>query len=84
MNPEIFLQAIFKNLVLAKNKYPDKYAWPDADILEVFRRLAESVRNGTYDRHVHAIKWACRDCKIAYTREAINEIFKNEPKESAG
>lgn len=75
---DLFLSALMKNLILAKNKFPDLYQWPDADLLEVFRRLAESMREGTYSRHAHAIKWTCKELNIPCTRESIDQVFKNE------
>ena len=75
---DAFLSALMKNLILAKNKYPDLYTWPESDVLEVFRRLAESMREGTYSRHTHAVKWTCKELGIPCTRNAIDDVFKNE------
>ncbi len=76
---EIFLQSLMKNLIVAKNKFPDVYTWPESDVLEVFRRFVESLENGTYSRHVHAIKWTIKELKMKDDRETINLIF-NETK----
>lgn len=72
---DAFLSVLMKNLIEAKNKYPDQYNWQHADILDVFRRFAESMREGTYTRHCHAIKWTCKELGIPNTRQAIDKIF---------
>ncbi len=77
---EAFLSAYMKNLIIAKNKFPDRYAWTHSDVLEVFRRMAESFRQGTYDRHCHAVKLTCKELGIACTRQAIDSIFSNSNK----
>jgi hypothetical protein len=78
VTPDEFLGALMGNLIKAKNKFPDQYVWPDADVLEVFRRFADSLRSGTYSRHCHAIKWTCRDLKIKNDRASIDAVFANE------
>lgn len=76
--PDNFLSVYFANLIKAKNKHPDLYQWSEVDVLDVFRRMSESLRNGTYDRHGHAVKWTCKDLGIAHTRTAIDKIFKTK------
>jgi hypothetical protein len=73
---EKFLGLYMKNLILAKNKFPAQYQWPESDILEVFRRMVESFKAGTYSRHGHAVKWTCKEMGIPNTREAIDQIFR--------
>lgn len=67
-----------KNLIVAKNKFPDLYEWPQTDILSVFRRFVESLESDTYSRHCHAVKWTCRELGIKNDRKTINNIFKGE------
>ncbi len=72
---DLFLETFMKNLVLAKNKYPEIYTWAELNILEVFRGYVETLENGTFTKHVHAIKWTCRELKIENDRETIQKIF---------
>lgn len=75
--PDNFLALYMKNLIKAKNKYPEMYNWNDGvDVLEVFRRMSDAFKRGTYDRHSHAIKWTCKEIGIPHTRDAITKIFK--------
>lgn len=77
---DAFLSAYMKNLIIAKNKFPKLYEWKESDVLEVFRRMASSFRQGLYSRHCHAVRMTCKELGIKNTREAIDAIFqpKNE------
>lgn len=79
-NAETFLSLYFANLAKAKAKYPEQNNWLEKDILEVFRAMSESLRNGTYDRFHYALKQTCKDIGIKNSREEIDNIFKNEGK----
>jgi hypothetical protein len=75
---QAFYEALMRNLIKAKLKYPKQYNWPDTDISEVFMKLAQSCREGTYSRHNHAIRWTCKELGIEHSREAIDAIFNNK------
>lgn len=73
---ETFLSVLMRNLIEAKNKYPDVYLWPDTDVLSVFRELVDSLESDTYSRHCHAIQWTVKELKLKNDRKTINKIFK--------
>ncbi len=78
MDSTHFLQVYMKHLLEAKKRFPDQYEWTGVDALDVFRRVAESFRNGTYCRQSLPIKLTCKELKVPYTREAINRIFETK------
>jgi hypothetical protein len=73
---EMFLQAFMRNLILAKNKYPETYLWPDVDVLQVFRAFVQSFTDGTFSRHGHAVKWTCKELGIENDRTFILKLFQ--------
>lgn len=75
---ETFLSTLMKNLILAKNKFPKVYVWPESDVLAVFKNLVESLESDTYSRHFHAIQWTLKELKLNNDRKTINQIFRKD------
>ncbi len=73
---EKFLSVLMKNIIVAKNKFPELYNWEKSDVLTLFRYFVESLENDTFSRHNHAIKWTVKELKLGNDRKTINTIMK--------
>jgi hypothetical protein len=83
VSQELFLEVFMRNLIEAKNKHPEIYAWNEVNVLEVFREYVSSFQDGSFTRQAHAITWTCRELKIENSRESIAKIFNNSGSDSA-
>jgi hypothetical protein len=77
VSTETFLEVFMRNLILAKNKHPEIYQWPDSNVLEVFRSYVDGFQDGTFTRQAHAVAWTCKELGIENDRETITKIFNS-------
>lgn len=75
-NREKFLETYRKNLILAREKYPDQYHWPLSEIETVFHRMTVAIDRRIFNKDSHAFKWTCRELGIKHAYRAIHDFLK--------
>lgn len=76
-NLNAWMQEYQKQLAAVVQEFPEQYAYPVEQVLNVCARMREAFRKDSYNIDSHAIKRTCKAFGIKHTRKAIREALTN-------
>lgn len=74
-NLDLFLNTYKIELKRSRIANPDMYAWPIAELEEVFKRMRDTIQHGSFNKDSYAFKATCKALKIKHTYRDIESFI---------